>query len=255
MTTAILADDEPLLRDELRDVLAELWPELLIVAEVGDGLSALQQIESLKPDIAFLDIKMPRMTGLEAAEQVSGECIIVFITAFDDHALEAFDRGAVDYVMKPIRLARMSKMIERLKANLQSRRSLSAAAKLADNGSRQVARTLNQAGTTYLKFIQVSVGKQVRFIMVDEIMYMQSDHKYTRIVTATAEAFIRKPIAELMDELDPDMFWRVHRGALVNLRAIDAVVREEGEKMHIKIKGKAEKIEVSRPQQSQFRGL
>jgi DNA-binding LytR/AlgR family response regulator len=249
--TAIIADDEPLLRDELRDVLKELWPELRIVAEVSDGLSALQQIQIHQPNIAFLDIKMPRMTGLEAAEQVEGQTLVVFVTAFDDHAIEAFDRGAIDYVMKPIRLARMTKMIERLKQRL----SLGAADRVEISQTREVAKTLNQIASPYLKFIQVSIGKQLRFIMAEEIIYIQSDNKYTRIVTANTEAFIRKPITELATELDPEIFWRIHRSSLVNIRAIDAVVREEGEKMHIKIKGKPDKLEVSRAHQSQFRGL
>jgi DNA-binding LytR/AlgR family response regulator len=252
MQTALIADDEPLLRDELRDALHELWPELEIVAEVGDGLSALQEVQSKNPDIAFLDIKMPRMTGLEVAEQIapSANTLIVFVTAFDDHAIEAFDQGAIDYVMKPIRLARMAKMIERLKHRLSltndERRNIDV---------QKVAKSLSQANTSYLKFLQASVGKKLRFIMVEEILYVQSDNKYTRLVTAQAEAFIRKPLKELMSELDPDLFWQIHRGTLVNIRAIDSVVREEIEKMSVILKGSAEKLEVSRAHQSQFKGV
>lgn len=252
MQTALIADDEPLLRDELRDALHELWPELEIVAEVGDGLSALQEVQSKNPDIAFLDIKMPRMTGLEVAEQIapSANTLIVFVTAFDDHAIEAFDKGAIDYVMKPIRLARMAKMIERLKHRMSltndERRNIDV---------QKVAKSLSQANTSYLKFLQASVGKKLRFIMVEEILYVQSDNKYTRLVTAQAEAFIRKPLKELMSELDPDLFWQIHRGTLVNIRAIDSVVREEIEKMSVILKGSAEKLEVSRAHQSQFKGV
>jgi DNA-binding LytR/AlgR family response regulator len=252
MQTALIADDEPLLRDELRDALHELWPELEIVAEVGDGLSALQEVQSKNPDIAFLDIKMPRMTGLEVAEQIApgANTLIVFVTAFDDHAIEAFDQGAIDYVMKPIRLARMAKMIERLKHRMSltndERRNIDV---------QKVAKSLSQANTSYLKFLQASVGKKLRFIMVEEILYVQSDNKYTRLVTAQAEAFIRKPLKELMSELDPDLFWQIHRGTLVNIRAIDSVVREEIEKMSVILKGSAEKLEVSRAHQSQFKGV
>lgn len=252
MQTALIADDEPLLRDELRDALHELWPELEIVAEVGDGLSALQEVQSKNPDIAFLDIKMPRMTGLEVAEQIApgANTLIVFVTAFDDHAIEAFDKGAIDYVMKPIRLARMAKMIERLKHRMSltndERRNIDV---------QKVAKSLSQANTSYLKFLQASVGKKLRFIMVEEILYVQSDNKYTRLVTAQAEAFIRKPLKELMSELDPDLFWQIHRGTLVNIRAIDSVVREEIEKMSVILKGSAEKLEVSRAHQSQFKGV
>lgn len=252
MQTALIADDEPLLRDELRDALHELWPELDIVAEVADGLSALQEIQSKTPDIAFLDIKMPRMTGLEVAEQIAANSntLIVFVTAFDDHAIQAFDKGAIDYVMKPIRLARLAKMIERLKHRMSlandERRNIDV---------RKVAKSLAQANTSYLKFLQASVGKKLRFIMVEEILYVQSDNKYTRLVTAQAEAFIRKPLKELMDELDPDLFWQIHRGTLVNIRAIDTVMREEIEKMSVTLKGSTEKLEVSRAHQSQFKGV
>lgn len=251
MTTAVLADDEPLLRDELRDALAELWPELDIVAECADGVSALNEIEQRAPDVAFLDIKMPRMTGLEAAEQISTNTLVVFVTAFDDHAIQAFDHGAIDYVMKPIRVARMAKSILRLKQRLTDQTSTLGATK-------RVAQALNQTdgkNPRYLKFIQASVGKQVRFVMVEEIVYIQSDSKYTRIVTLNSEAFIRKPLSELATELDPEMFWRIHRGTIVNVRSIDAVVRDEIEKMSIKLKGLTDRLEVSRAHQSQFRGL
>jgi DNA-binding LytR/AlgR family response regulator len=254
MTTALIADDEPLLRDELRDVLRELWPDLNIIDSVGDGLSALQAIKSQQPDIAFLDIKMPRMTGLEVAEQLDGndKTQVVFVTAFDDHAIAAFDQGAVDYVMKPIRLARIAKTIERLQKRAEADEELTTT---TANAARAVARALGRESNVHLKFIQASVGKQLRFIMVEEILFMQSDHKYTRVVTAQTEAFIRKPLTDLESELDPDLFWRVHRGTLVNIRAIDVVVREEIDRMSIKLKGSAEKLEVSRAHQSQFKGV
>ncbi len=251
MTTAIIADDEPLLRDELRDALAELWPELDIVAECADGVAALNEIEQKAPDIAFLDIRMPRMNGLEAAEQISNDTLVVFVTAFDDHAIQAFDHGAVDYVMKPIRLARIAKTIQRLRQRLSDRG-------VHSDATKRVAKLLNAGGGTaprFLKFIQASVGKQVRFVMVEEIVYIQSDSKYTRIVTLNSEAFIRKPLSELEAELDPDMFWRVHRGTLVNVRSIELVVRDEVDKMSVKLKGLPDKLEVSRAHQSQFRGL
>jgi DNA-binding LytR/AlgR family response regulator len=175
----------------------------------------------------------------------------VFVTAFDDHAIQAFDHGAIDYVMKPIRVARMAKSILRLKQRLTDRTSTLGATK-------RVAQSLNQTdkkNPRYLKFIQASVGKQVRFVMVEEIVYIQSDSKYTRIVTLNSEAFIRKPLSELATELDPEMFWRIHRGTMVNVRSIDAVVRDEIEKMSIKLKGLTDRLEVSRAHQSQFRGL
>jgi DNA-binding LytR/AlgR family response regulator len=250
--TAVIADDESLLRDELRDMLAELWPECEIVAEAADGFQALEFIELHKPDIAFLDIKMPRMTGLETAENVTTDTLIVFVTAFDDHAIEAFDKGAVDYLMKPIRLARVRKSLDRLKLSLSKR---AAGEAVVDHSAKEVASSLNKAQSSHLKFIQASVGKQVRFIMAEEILYLQSDNKYTRLVTANSEAFIRTSISELEAELDPDQFWRIHRSTIVNIRAIDNVVREEGEKMTVRLRGKVEKLEVSRAHQTQFKGM
>ena len=250
--TVVIADDEALLRDELRDMLTELWPECEIVAEAADGFQALELIEQHKPDIAFLDIKMPRMTGLETAENVSTDTLIVFVTAFDDHAIEAFDKGAVDYLMKPIRLSRVRKTIDRLKLSLSKR---SAGEANVDHAAKEVAASINRAQTGYLKFIQASVGKQVRFIMVEEILYLQSDNKYTRLVTNNGEAFIRTSITELEEALDPNQFWRIHRSTIVNIRAIDNVVREEGEKMTVRLRGKVEKLEVSRAHQTQFKGM
>lgn len=255
MTTALIADDEPLLRDELRDALRECWPELEIVDEVADGLAALEGIRQHKPDVAFLDIRMPRLSGLEVAEQVMRDMHgthVVFVTAFDDHAIDAFERGAVDYVMKPIRVARLARTCERLRAR--------AAAPSTAAASLQVSELLRQlmnsnGKPSYLKFVQASAGKHVRFVMVDEILYMQSDTKYTRIVTASGDAWVRKTLVEFESGLDPDMFWRVHRNTIVNIRAIDLVVREEFERLHLTIKGRAEKIDVSRPHQSQFRGM
>jgi DNA-binding LytR/AlgR family response regulator len=251
MTTALIADDEPLLRDELRDALRDIWPELEIVASVGEGLSALQEIKTQQPDIAFLDIKMPRMTGLEVAEQLDAQdkTAIVFVTAFDDHAIAAFDQGAVDYVMKPIRLARIAKTIERLQRADRGARAPSVMT------PRDVARAIIHPKSAYLKFIQASVGKQLRFVMVDEILYVQSDNKYTRLVTATTDALIRKPVTELEAELDPEIFWRIHRSTLVNIRAIDVVLREGVDKMSVKLNGRDEKLEVSRAHQSQFKGV
>lgn len=253
MITAIIADDESLLRDELRDMLTELWPECEIVAEASDGMQALSLIEKHKPSIAFLDIKMPRMTGLEAAENVTSKTLLVFVTAFDDHAIEAFDKGAVDYLMKPVRLVRVRKTIERLKEQLQKYESSDAFA--SESKAKKVATELNRAQPGYLKFVQASIGRQVRFIMVEEILYLQSDNKYTRLVTAGGEAFIRTAISELADGLDPEQFWRIHRSTVVNIRAIDNVTREDGEKMTVRLRGKTEKLEVSRAHQAQFKGM
>jgi DNA-binding LytR/AlgR family response regulator len=253
LITAIIADDESLLRDELRDMLTELWPECTVVAEASDGIQALSLIQEHKPSIAFLDIKMPRMTGLETAENVTTKTLLVFVTAFDDHAIEAFDKGAVDYLMKPVRIARVRKTIERLKEQLQKRESHDGSDD--ESSAKKVATELNRSQPSYLKFVQASIGRQVRFIMVEEILYLQSDNKYTRLVTSGGEAFIRTAISELADGLDPEQFWRIHRSTVVNIRAIDNVTREDGEKMTVRLRGKTEKLEVSRAHQAQFKGM
>ncbi len=174
---------------------------------------------------------------------------------FDDKAIAAFGSGAIDYLMKPIRLVRVKKTIERLKQQLDLLDKETAEAPSANGKVKTIASELNLAKNEYLKFVQASVGRQVKFIMVDDIWYLQSDTKYTRLVTADAKAFIRSTITELADGLDPQQFWRVHRSTLVNIKAIDSVTREDGEKMTIKLRGKSEKLDVSRPHQGQFKGM
>lgn len=255
MPTAIIADDEPLLRDELRDALADIWPELEIVDEAGDGLSALKTINEKQPDVAFLDIKMPRLTGVEVAEQVAVGTRLVFVTAFDEHAIQAFELNAVDYVVKPVRMARLAKTVSRIRdelaegqpASLSTARSVRPSANQDDAGSGKSPKPL--------KHIQVTVGKQLRFLMIEEILFIQSDNKYTRIVTAQNQAFVRMSLTDLLNSLDPDQFWRIHRGAAVNIRAIETVTRVGMERMTIQIRGSREVLEVSRQHQSQFRGL
>lgn len=243
MPTAVIADDEPLLRDELRDTLSELWPELTIVAEAGDGAAALKLIREHTPDVAFLDIRMPRMTGLEVAEAIAGgSTLAVFATAHDEHALSAFEQGAVDYIVKPIKHARVAKTIDRLKARLTANGAAAEGSAPAPGGQ--------------LKFIQASVGNQVRIFAIDDVMFLQSDSKYTRVVTPQAEALVRTALSELESKLDPEQFWRIHRSTVVNIRFIESVVRGEGlDPTVVKLKGRADTLEVSRTHQSRFRGM
>ncbi|MBL8513664.1 MAG: response regulator transcription factor [Betaproteobacteria bacterium] len=246
--TAILADDEPLLRDMLKAKLAKLWPELSIVAEATNGAEALQQFETQEPDILFLDIHMPVMTGLEAARLIgkgrNKRAHLVFITAFDQHAVEAFERGAIDYVLKPFNEDRLKETIERLKERL---------AQPQDEESddltqvlRQLTAQLSGGEAGYLKWIKASVGQTVRLIAVDEIVYFQSDEKYTRVVMDDGEVLIRKPIKELLAELDPHQFWQIHRATIVNTKAIAGVVRGLRDQADLKLKTRPETLTVSR---------
>ncbi|MBC3830757.1 response regulator transcription factor [Undibacterium amnicola] len=243
MPTAIIADDERLMRDQLRLRLQQVWPELEILDEAKNGEEAIQLVETLKPDLAFLDIRMPAKTGLEAAKEIGTKAHIVFITAYDQYAVEAFDQGAVDYVLKPADAERLSKTVERLKARLNT-------ATEPNDMSNMLAQLAKQLGIApkpnYLQWIQASIGQELRLIPVEDILFFQSDEKYTRVQTASYEALIRKPVRDLADELDPHLFWQIHRSTLVNSKAISGVVRDMRGRHLVQIKGLTEKLEVSR---------
>jgi DNA-binding LytR/AlgR family response regulator len=236
--TAVIAEDEPLLADELEDLLRALWPQLEIVARAGDGVAALNAIEAHRPDVTFLDIRMPLLTGVEVARQVAGRCHVAFITSYDEHALDAFEAGAIDYVLKPPTAARLATTIQRLKARLQQppadlRRALRDLVERAPEAPR------------YLQWINASRGAAVRLITVEEILYFRSDQKYTLVVTADTEALIKKTIKNLAGELDPTMFWQVHRSAIVNVHAIDSVLRDDRGNLTLRLKQRPEKLPVS----------
>lgn len=243
MPTAIIADDERLMRDQLRLRLQQVWPELEILDEAKNGEEAIQLVETLKPDLAFLDIRMPAKTGLEAAKEIGTKAHIVFITAYDQYAVEAFDQGAVDYVLKPADTERLSKTVERLKARLTT-------ASEPNDMSNLLAQLAKQLGIApkpnYLQWIQASIGQELRLIPVEDILFFQSDEKYTRVQTASYEALIRKPVRDLAEELDPHLFWQIHRSTLVNSKAISGVVRDMRGRHLVQIKGLTEKLEVSR---------
>jgi DNA-binding LytR/AlgR family response regulator len=243
MPTAIIADDERLMRDQLRLRLQQVWPELEILDEAKNGEEAIQLVETLKPDLAFLDIRMPAKTGLEAAKEIGTKAHIVFITAYDQYAVEAFDQGAVDYVLKPADTERLSKTVERLKARLTT-------ASEPNDMSNMLAQLAKQLGIApkpnYLQWIQASIGQELRLIPVEDILFFQSDEKYTRVQTASYEALIRKPVRDLAEELDPHLFWQIHRSTLVNSKAISGVVRDMRGRHLVQIKGLTEKLEVSR---------
>jgi DNA-binding LytR/AlgR family response regulator len=244
MPTAIIADDERLMREQLRARLTEVWPDLQVLAEAKNGEEAVAAVQDHRPDLAFLDIRMPGMTGIEAAHHIGDACHVVFITAYNEYAVDAFEHGAIDYVLKPAEAERLAITVARLKQRLGSKPS--------DLGAllTQLSAKLESAGgaaqRNRLQWIQASVGQQLRLIPTAEILFFTSDEKYTRVQTESFEALIRKPIKELIDELDPEQFWQIHRGTIVNAKAIAGVTRDFRGRQLVLIKGHTEKLEVSR---------
>jgi DNA-binding LytR/AlgR family response regulator len=235
--SALIAEDEPMLRAQLRTRLTQAWPELAIVAEAENGEQALALHRELDPDIAFLDIRMPVKSGLEVAEALAGACHVVFVTAYDEYAVTAFEQGAVDYVVKPVTAERIGKVVERLKQRL-GHPPADLATVLAQLDAREAGGPL--------RWIKASLGASMRLIPVDEVVYFHAEDKYTKVVTLDGEALIRKTIKELFDELDPGSFWQVHRGTIVNLRAIARVDRDYRDQPLITLKARPEKLTVSR---------
>ena len=246
--TAILAEDEPLLRAELREALASLWPELRVVAEAADGIAAIEALHRHEADVLFLDIQMPGMSGLEVARAASGRCHVVFVTAYDGYAVTAFDEGAVDYVMKPLSPERLARAIARVRARLRE-----APANL--DGLLQALATQLKDTPRYLRWISVSQGQSVKLITVDEVLYFQSDNKYTRVATARTQSLIRKPMRELLDELDPAVFWQIHRGTLVNVNAIESVHRDARGYLQVRLKDSRDVLPVSSAYAHRFRQM
>ena len=235
--TAIVAEDEPVLRAELVEMLGEQWPELTVVAAAADGDAAAQAVDRAPPDILFLDIEMPGASGLEVARRASGRCHVVFVTAYDKYAVAAFEEGAVDYVVKPLLTARLDATIARMKQRL--------AQPPADlTGLLQsLAATLSRR-KDYLRWITASQGDALRVITVDEIVYFRADHKYTLVVTPDAEALIRRPLKSLAEEVDPNAFWQIHRSALVSVKAIAGVHRDLRGHLQVKLKDRQETLPV-----------
>jgi DNA-binding LytR/AlgR family response regulator len=270
---AVIADDERLLREQLRARLAEAWPELEIVAEAKNGLEAVQLTEQLHPDLVFLDIRMPGMNGVEAARAIAqlpvaeptgddGEddgwqgCETVFITAYDQYAVEAFEQGVVDYVLKPAERDRLQVTVARLKKRLAERRSEEGPpATGMQQLLQKLATRLDPATAPRLKWIQATVGQSIQMIPVEDVLFFISDEKYTRVQTATVEALIRKPIKELVDELDAEVFWQIHRSTLVNTRHIAGVTRDLRGRQLVAVRGHSEKLEVSRSYAGLFKGM
>ncbi len=270
MTTAppraVLADDERLMREQLRARLAEVWPELQLVAEARNGEEAVAQVAEHRPDIVFLDIRMPGLTGVEAAKQIAQMEVtddellpeIVFITAYDQYAIEAFEQGVADYVLKPAERERLAVTVQRLKKRLAQREdgeSAPAGARLQQLLQQLSAKMNAQAAPKHLSWIQASVGSSIQMIPVEDVLFFISDEKYTRVQTASLEALIRKPIKELVDELDPQQFWQIHRSTLVNVKAIAGVTRDFRGRQIVSVKGHKEQLEVSRSYLGLFKGM
>jgi DNA-binding LytR/AlgR family response regulator len=262
---AVLADDERLMREQMRARLAEVWPELQIVAEARNGLEAVEAVREHGPDIVFLDIRMPGLTGVEAARQIAQLELpddallpeIVFVTAYDQYAVEAFEQGAADYVLKPAERDRLAVTVERLKKRLAARGTADApAAQPLQQLLHKLSAQLAPGGRpAYLQWIQATVGTNIQMIAVADVLFFISDEKYTRVQTAQVEALIRKPIKELVDELDPQVFWQIHRSTLVNVNHIAGVARDFRGRQIVSVRGHGEKLEVSRSYNGLFKGM
>jgi DNA-binding LytR/AlgR family response regulator len=238
--TAVIADDEPFLRAQLKSRLAKLWPELAVVHEMENGRGIDEVLDEHEPALFFLDIHMPGVNGLEAARAIGKRAHVVFVTAFDQYAVEAFEQGAIDYVLKPFNEDRLQTTVDRLKERLGGEPPV--LEQLLSNLSSR----LGGKGADHLRWIKASVGQNVRLIPVEEVLFFQSDEKYTRVVTVDSETLIRKPIKELLDELDPAKFWQVHRATIVNVDFIASVKRGLKDQAELSLRDHREVLTVSR---------
>jgi DNA-binding LytR/AlgR family response regulator len=247
---AVIADDEPLLAQHLRTRLATLWPELDIAGIAANGIEARDMIEALRPDLAFLDIRMPGLSGLEVIPALSpaarAACRVVFVTAYDEFAVQAFEREAVDYLLKPVADDRLALAVERLRRQV-------AAAPQDDLVQRLLALLPKSAG--HLEWVRASVGAEVRLVAVDEICYFQAADKYTAVFTRDAELLIRTPIKELAEQLDPEKFWQVHRGTLINVRQVVSARHDALGRVSLKLRDRTEAVAVSRGYAHLFRQM
>lgn len=237
MTTALIAEDEPLLADEIREELARLWPELIVCAQASDGFAALEAIERERPDVLFLDVEMPGLSGIEVARLSGSRAHVIFITAFDRYAIEAFEDGAIDYVLKPLDSARLARAVQRVKERL--RRAPADLSQLIDRLERAAP------PPDALRWITVLNGQEIRLITIDDVICFEADNKYVAVVTTEGESLITTPLRELLAGLDPSVFWQIHRGTIVNVNAIESVRRLPGGKLEVHLKKIARKLAVS----------
>lgn len=259
--TALIADDEPLLREALAGQLAEIWPELEVVAHARNGREAIEMFEARQPDICFLDVHMPGLSGVEAAHRIGNRAHLVFVTAYDHYAVQAFAHGALDYLVKPVEAARLVETVARLKNRLAAAQPASNTAQLLENLAAQLER-LQGAGESAerLRWIRAQVGSSVRLIPVEDVDYLRSDSKYTLVAWRgdrgeASEALVRTPLKELVARLDPERFAQIHRSVVVNLRAVDRVTRGDNETAEVHLKGRDEVLPVSRSYLHLFREM
>lgn len=244
--TAVVAEDERVLRDEFVSHLDQLWPELAVVGVAGDGIETVELVERLRPDVLFLDIQMPGLTGIEVGRKLNGKVHIVFVTAFDEHAVSAFEQGAIDYVLKPYDLDRLTLSIARVQARL---------ANPSPNALVEVLTKLEliQQSGSFLRWIRASVGSEIRLIFADDIVFFQADTKYTTVATLEGDAIVRMSLKQLMSQLDPELFIPIHRSTIVNVRFVRAVRRGLDGSMLLGLKGRSELLSVSESNRHLFR--
>jgi DNA-binding LytR/AlgR family response regulator len=247
---ALIAEDEPILAAALLQALQRLWPELQIIASVDNGQAVVEQTLKQRPDILFLDIKMPGKSGLEAAQELAEEWpeneafpLIVFVTAYDEYAISAFEHAAADYVLKPINDARLGKTIDRLQQRLQQNSDSNGA---LDRLIGQLHNMQPRTSAEPLTMIRAAVGNQIRMIPISEVIYFEASDKYINVVTADSESLIRTSLKELLPQIDNRQFWQVHRGTIVNHQCIQMAIRDESGKLSLKLRGRSESLAVSR---------
>lgn len=246
MPTALIADDEPHLAQYLHAQLAQAWPELQVLKTAANGVEAAEAIATLEPDFAFLDIQMPGLTGLEVAQGIEGGTRVVFVTAYDQYAVEAFEARALDYLLKPLKADRLAACVARLRQ----------AAPVADGAlADTLKRLLPAAAPARLRYIRAAQGELMHQIPVDEVLFFHADDKYTVVQTATAEHLIRTPIFELASQLDPDRFWQVHRSTIINLDHLAGTRRDEQSRLFVRVKGRSQELPVSRAYVHLFKAM
>jgi DNA-binding LytR/AlgR family response regulator len=251
--TAVIADDERLMREQIAARLKDAWPELEIVGEAANGREAVALARAREPDIVFLDIRMPEMDGIEAAKALAGQAHVVFVTAYDEYAVTAFEQGAVDYLLKPADPERVATTCQRLRSRLETKPA--AMSELLAELSQRLAGGGAAKSREYLRWVQASVGATLRVIPTTDILFFRAEDKYTRVQTETFEALIRKPIKELVEELDPDEFWQIHRAIVIRVDAVEQVGRDFRGHQVVKMKGRDDKLEVSRSFSHLFRQM
>lgn len=253
MPTAVIADDEDLPRSELRRMLAVAWPELEIVAECEHGTQALEALHAQLPDVAFLDIRMPGLSGLDVANAAKGKVLAVFTTAYDQHAVAAFEAGAIDYLLKPVSAHRLAEAVARLRQRLAEPPPVADMARLMAELDRRLRP--GEGSVERLRWISASVGDTIKLFPIEKVLFFESDEKYTRVVTADDEAHVRKPLKELITGLDPEVFWQVHRGTLVRADAIARARRDELGRITLEIRDRSERLKVSQAYAWRFKAM